>query len=86
MEIDVRKFMTSKYPTDKYIQCPVPERCWSDIQEYADEYHQSKLKNNGDIASVSMIDNKYPRCKSCTKSLSQLELEQSKCIYCGRSC
>ena len=53
MDKDVRKFMTSKYPTDKHIQCPVPERCWSAIQEYADEYHQAKLKNHGVIGDVS---------------------------------
>jgi hypothetical protein len=47
---------------------------------------KAMLKHHDFISNVSMIDNKYPRCKSCTKLLSQLELEQSKCTYCGRSC
>jgi S-adenosylmethionine:diacylglycerol 3-amino-3-carboxypropyl transferase len=47
---------------------------------------ESLVEKASSIHNVSMIDNKYPRCKSCTKSLSQLELEQSKCTYCGRSC
>ena len=42
-EITVRKFMIKKYPTDKYMDCPVPQHHWETIQEYATEYADQQL-------------------------------------------
>lgn len=41
-EITVRKFMTNKYPTNQFFQCPVPEEYWPDIQEYAEQFAASR--------------------------------------------
>lgn len=32
---NVRKFMLKKFPTNKYMDCPVPQHHWATIQEYA---------------------------------------------------
>jgi hypothetical protein len=42
--ITVKKFMLKKFPTNEYIDCPVPKHHWETIQEYADQYssHQNK--------------------------------------------
>lgn len=44
-QMTVRQFMLKKFPTNKYMDCPVPKHHWEIIQEYADEYHKSKVKN-----------------------------------------
>jgi len=41
----VKEFMLKKYPTDLYIECPVPKWLWGDIQQYAIEYHEAMSKN-----------------------------------------
>ena len=40
----VKEFMLKKFPTNKYFDCPVPRHHWIIIQEYADLYHDSKVK------------------------------------------
>jgi hypothetical protein len=49
------------------------------------KYAESKF-NNVVLANVRMIDNKYPRCKACTKSLTLFEVRNKECLYCGSSC
>jgi hypothetical protein len=41
----VREFMLKKYPTNEYMDCPVPKHHWETIQEYADKYHEEKVKS-----------------------------------------
>lgn len=41
----VRKFMLKKFPTNKWMDCPIAQHHWETIQEYADAYHESKVKN-----------------------------------------
>ncbi len=41
----VREFMLKKFPTNEYMDCPVPKHHWETIQEYADKYHEAKVKN-----------------------------------------
>lgn len=40
-KLTVRKFMLKKYPTNVYMDCPVPKEYWEVIQEYANEYLKS---------------------------------------------
>lgn len=40
----VRKFMLKKFPTNKYIDCPIPKHHWATIEEYAKLYHESETK------------------------------------------
>lgn len=40
-ELTVRKFMLKKFPTNEWMDCPVPKHHWETIQEYADKYSQS---------------------------------------------
>jgi len=46
----VKKFMLKKFPTNKYMDCPVPKHHWETIQEYANEYASEQL-----IASEARI-------------------------------
>lgn len=39
----VKKFMLKKFPTNKYMDCPVPIHHWETIQEYANEYASEQL-------------------------------------------
>lgn len=43
-EMTVKKFMLKKFPTNEYMDCPVPRHHWDTIQEYAEIYHESKLQ------------------------------------------
>jgi hypothetical protein len=36
--LTVRKFMLKKFPTNEYMDCPIPTHHWEMIQEYADKY------------------------------------------------
>lgn len=38
-QITVKKFMLKKFPTNEYMDCPVPRHHWEVIQEYAEAYH-----------------------------------------------
>ncbi len=49
----VRQFMLKKYPTNEWMDCPVPKHHWEVIQEYADAYHKHLTEQKLDIASVS---------------------------------
>jgi hypothetical protein len=42
MKMTVRSFMLKKFPTDKYMDCPVPKHYWEIIQEYAELYASIK--------------------------------------------
>jgi len=42
--MNVKKFMLKKFPTNQYIDCPVPQHHWETIQEYAEKYYQWKIK------------------------------------------
>lgn len=49
-KVTVRKFMLKKFPTNEYMDCPVPQHHWETIQEYAEAYHASKSEQlNEDI-------------------------------------
>lgn len=37
MSNPVRQFMLKKFPTNEYMDCPVPQHHWETIQEYADQ-------------------------------------------------
>lgn len=40
----VRQFMLKKFPTNKYMDCPIPTHHWETIQEYADQYAADKIR------------------------------------------
>lgn len=42
--MNVRKFLLKKFPTNKYFDCPVPKNYYGVMQEYAEAYHESKVK------------------------------------------
>lgn len=37
MSNPVRQFMLKKFPTNEYMDCPLPQHHWETIQEYADQ-------------------------------------------------
>lgn len=39
----VKQFMLKKFPTNEYMDCPVPKHHWETIQEYANEYAAEQL-------------------------------------------
>lgn len=39
----VKKFMLKKFPTNEYMDCPVPKHHWETIQEYATAYAEHIL-------------------------------------------
>jgi len=41
---EVKKFLLKKFPTNTYIDCPVPKHHWETMQEYADYLQFSKDK------------------------------------------
>lgn len=41
--LTVRKFMLKKFPTNVYMDCPIPKHYWETIQEYAEVYHKSLI-------------------------------------------
>lgn len=43
-EITVKKFMLKKFPTNEYMDCPVPKHHWETIQEYADQFAEIKAQ------------------------------------------
>lgn len=43
-EITVRKFMLKKFPTNEYIDCPIPKHHWETIREYAEAYASQEKK------------------------------------------
>jgi len=45
----VKQFMLKKFPTNEYMDCPVPKHHWETIQEYANAYHESKVKSDWDL-------------------------------------
>ena len=60
----VREFMLKKYPTNEWIDCPVPKHHWETIQEYADKYHEAKVKNlssNTVLAVLKEVDDVLTR-------------------------
>ena len=36
----VRKFMLNRFPTDEYMDCPVPKEYWPIMQEYSDQENE----------------------------------------------
>lgn len=40
-EITVKQFLLKKFPTNEYIDCPIPKEYWPIMQEYAEAYHKS---------------------------------------------
>ena len=42
----VKKFMLKKYPPSKWMDCPIPKCYWETIQQYADAYHEWKVKED----------------------------------------
>lgn len=40
----VREFMLKKYPTNKWMDCPISKEIWGVVQEYADEFHKAEVK------------------------------------------
>jgi hypothetical protein len=46
MELTVKKFLLKKYPTNEYMDCPVPKHHWEVMQEYAELYHTQKLEES----------------------------------------
>ena len=64
-KLTVRKFMLKKFPTNKYMDCPVPKHHWETIQEYADEYAKQqagefqewKWRNPYEV--VSVVNNEF---------------------------
>lgn len=52
----VREFMLKKFPTNEYMDCPVPKHHWDTIQEYADKYHEAKVKN---LSSNTMLADSF---------------------------
>jgi len=57
----VNQFMLKKFPTNEYMDCPVPTHYWETIQEYANAYHESKVK---ELNLHSVIGLVCPQCKS----------------------
>ena len=39
----VKKFMLKKFPTNEYMDCPIPKHYWVTIQEYATVYAEHIL-------------------------------------------
>ncbi len=56
----VREFMLKKYPTNEWMDCPVPKHHWETIQEYADKYHEAKVKN---LSSKPMLADRLPNAE-----------------------
>jgi hypothetical protein len=42
--LTVRKYMLKRFPTDEFMDCPVPKEYWTVIQDYAEAYHASKVE------------------------------------------
>lgn len=61
----VREFMLKKFPTNEYIDCPVPTHYWETIQEYANEYYESKLKENSEHVKREKIAFAVEQLKDC---------------------
>ena len=53
----VRKFMLKRFPTDEYMDCPVPKEYWPIIQEYSDQEN----------ARLTAIVSKYDELIECYK-------------------
>lgn len=43
-KLTVRQFMLKKFPTNEYMDCPVPKHHWETIQEFADQQTASLQK------------------------------------------
>jgi hypothetical protein len=56
----VREFMLKKYPTNEWMDCPVPKHHWETIQEYADKYHEAKVKN---LSSNTLLADRLPNAE-----------------------
>lgn len=54
----VREFMLKKYPTNEWMDCPVPKHHWEIIQEYAEKYHEAKVKN---LSSNTVLADSFSR-------------------------
>jgi hypothetical protein len=61
----VREFMLKKFPTNEYMDCPVPKHHWETIQEYADKYHEAKVKN---LSSNTVLCSSLPSIEKIIKS------------------
>jgi hypothetical protein len=42
--MNVRVFLLKKFPTNKYLDCPVPKDYYDIMEEYAEAYHKNKVK------------------------------------------
>lgn len=42
----VKQFMLKKYPTNRYMDCPVPQHHWPVIQEYAEQYARLQIEKD----------------------------------------
>lgn len=40
----VKEFLLKRYPTNNYMDCPIPKHHWETMQQYADAYHKDKMK------------------------------------------
>ncbi len=60
----VKKFMLKRFPTDEYMDCPVPKEYWDIIQEYAEAYAKSLQQTDvSGAVPLSEMDGKEVRVK-----------------------
>lgn len=86
--MNVRVFLLKKFPTDKYLDCPVPKNYYGIMQEYAEVYHESKVKLlNIPCVSDSVCEHVFiggilksgkvvGNCMKCGKTQKQIEKQK----------
>lgn len=77
----VRKFMLKKFPPNKWMDCPIPKEYWKTMQEYADAYHEWKVKNISPNLSVTveLPDYELDFCEKCFQMTNHLSSICQKC-------
>ncbi len=83
----VKEFMLNKFPTNMYIDCPIPRHHWETIQEYADKYHNAKVRNISLNKETPIIGSFRLVSKNCVNSnltaswLQKKGLEHCQCEF-----
>lgn len=47
-----KEFLLIKYPTNKYIDCPVPKQYWEDMREFSDANNKQLVEQNEELLEI----------------------------------
>jgi hypothetical protein len=75
---NVKKFLLKKFPTDLYMDCPVPNSYWEIMQEYADSEIASLNKQSASTPSDAVEEYAKQEAISMLKFMTVEDIKEGK--------